>query len=134
MVHILLVDDDPTISTCVEHGLESMEHELQIARDGGEGLALTKQMTGTGAHPYPDIVILDLNMPGMDGPSFLREFRKQSGCKDIPVIILSASTATSDYERLAGLKISGIFPKPLSVEDYQPLGRMIQRVIAKRAA
>ena len=133
-MNILLVDDDPTISQCVEYALEGMDAEVQTAKDGAEGLELANNMTGLRDNPCPDVVLLDLNMPRVDGPEFLREFRKHPVCRHVPVIIFSASNSVRDYRRLQGLEISGIFPKPVSIEDYRPLGSMIRAALEKRAA
>jgi len=131
MLNIFLVDDDPIINEFVEFALAGIDHKIQTARDGAEGLQITNAMTAHGDQPYPDVVLLDLNMPKVDGPHFLREFRKHPGCAHTPVIIVSGSNSAHDHRRLEGLEISGFFPKPLCIDDYRPLGSIILALVQR---
>ncbi len=81
---VLIVDDDPDVCVGVAHRLEGMSYTTHTACNGRQALA------DVNARP-PDIIILDLLMPGMDGIAVLSELRKEERTKDIPVIMLSAS-------------------------------------------
>lgn len=94
-MRLLLVDDEPANLAVLEAFLEPLEHEIIVARGGLEGLEEFEQSA-------PDLVILDLMMPGFDGLSVLSRIRAHARHKDTPVILL---TAHSDREhRLMGLE------------------------------
>jgi DNA-binding response OmpR family regulator len=88
---ILVVDDDPDVTETIGHTLESAGFEVLIAPNGQEGLDMAHAQN-------PDLVILDVIMPKMDGLTTLRELRKSQWGKDVPVIIL---TNVSDNDKLA---------------------------------
>lgn len=79
---ILIVDDDPDILSLLGETLSSHGFECVLAKNGLEGLDLS--LTAN-----PDIILLDLRMPEMDGLTMLRELRKKENGKTTPVIILS---------------------------------------------
>ena len=89
---ILIVEDDPNISELVQMYLEKEGYHTKIAADGGQGVALFRQVR-------PDLVLLDIMLPVMDGWSVLRTIRQDS---QTPVIMLTAKGETDD--KVAGLK------------------------------
>ena len=89
---ILIVEDDPNISELVQMYLEKEGYHTKIAADGGQGVALFRQVR-------PDLVLLDVMMPVMDGWSVCRAIRAES---QTPVIMLTAKGETDD--KVAGLK------------------------------
>jgi len=105
---ILVVDDDPDILDATRMILESQGYDVVSARDGVEGLANLKAET-------PDLLILDLLMPKMDGFSMLRELLdpRWSKYRDIPILILTSvreEASRRRYELETGLE--------LGVDDY----------------
>lgn len=84
---ILIVDDDPTIRGLMRHTLERDGTDLREAADGIEALARI-------AERRPDVILLDLEMPGLDGFGVLDELRKDSETRSIPVIVLTARAVT----------------------------------------
>ena len=89
---ILIVEDDPNISVLVPMYLEKEGYHTKIAADGGQGVALFRQVR-------PDLVLLDIMLPVMDGWSVLRTIRQDS---QTPVIMLTAKGETND--KVQGLK------------------------------
>ncbi len=89
---ILIVEDDPNISELVQMYLEKEGYQTKIAADGGQGVALFRQIR-------PDLVLLDLMLPVMDGWGVLRAIRQDS---KTPVIMLTAKGETND--KVQGLK------------------------------
>ena len=89
---ILIVEDDPNISELVQMYLEKEGYHTKIAADGGQGVALFRQVR-------PDLVLLDIMLPVMDGWSVLRTIRQDS---QTPVIMLTAKGETND--KVQGLK------------------------------
>lgn len=123
---ILLVDDDPIANFLNELLIEEMEitKKLTIAKDGKE--ALEKIADCTFLKSFPDLILLDINMPGMSGFEFLEEFNKMNPeeKKLIKIVMLTSSMATQDLEKAKEFKVNGYIPKPLKHES-------IERIINK---
>jgi len=81
---VLLIDDDLMIVQALTLRLTSAGHEVLAAHDGAQGLAEMKRQR-------PDLVLLDIRMPGMDGLTMLKRVREDEALRQIPVIVLSAS-------------------------------------------
>jgi CheY-like chemotaxis protein len=91
---VLVVDDDPSVRERLRSTLERQGWSVVEAVNGRD--ALTKVM-----HGPPRAILLDLNMPVMDGFQFLHDLREKPGCADIPVIVFSArDISTADRRRL----------------------------------
>jgi len=82
MTKIAIIEDDPVISQMYRMKFESDGFDVQLANDGEHGVALVKDYT-------PDLILMDLQMPEMDGATALAHIRKSDWGKDIPVIILT---------------------------------------------
>jgi DNA-binding response OmpR family regulator len=82
MTKIAIIEDDPTISQMYRMKFEADGFDVQLANDGKKGVALVEAFT-------PDIILLDVQMPGMAGDEALAEIRSSEWGKDIPVIILT---------------------------------------------
>lgn len=98
---ILLVEDSPAQQQLTRRALEdsSLDANLQVVGDGAEALQYLKregEYTVPGKSPAPDIVLLDLNMPRMSGHEFLEHLRSDDRLANIPVTVLTTSSADSD--------------------------------------
>jgi|SRR5687767_1992660 len=82
MARILVIDDELILRQLFERVLRSEGHEVVVAANGREGLVMMNPQP-------PDLILLDLVMPVMDGMSFLRSMRRRAEWKDIPVIVVS---------------------------------------------
>ena len=98
-------------------------------RDGDEALAFLAQMGESGGVPFPDVLLLDLNLPKIDGPEVLAEFRRHPQCSSTPVIAITSSDAQKDRVRMASLGISSYFRKPSDLEEFMKLGAVVLEVI-----
>lgn len=96
---ILVVEDDPMISSIYEAKLKADGFEVAIAVDGGKGLELARQ-------DKPDLVMLDVILPGLDGFSVLEEIKKDKATKHIPVIMLT-NLGTED-DKVKGQKMGAL--------------------------
>lgn len=81
---VLIVDDDPDVCASVAHRLEGMSYATRTACNGRQALTDVDVRR-------PDIIILDIRMPGIDGLTVLSELKRSDKTKDIPVVMLSAS-------------------------------------------
>ena len=103
---LLLVEDEQDIRRVAEVSLTRIgKFEVVTAASGEE--ALVKAAAGGF-----DGVLLDVRMPGMDGPATLAELRQKPETKDIPVVFLTANTQKQDIARFLELGVKGVIPKP----------------------
>lgn len=103
---ILIIDDEDDIREVAALSLESIGGwKVDTASSGSQGLARA-------AAYKPDAILLDVMMPGMDGPSTFRELRKNPHTAKIPVLLLTAKVQSSDQERFAQLGAEAVLSKP----------------------
>jgi DNA-binding response OmpR family regulator len=76
----------------------------------------------------PDLILLDLGLPIMDGFEFFAEIQKDNRLKEIPVFVLSTSSATSDMEKSSTLGVRAYFVKPLDIDHFEMETRELFRV------
>ncbi|WP_027395020.1 response regulator [Aquimarina latercula] len=112
---ILLIEDDEIERMKFTRVLQKNNYDckLQEATNGEEAVEILNDDTRT-----PDLVLLDLNMPKMNGIEFLKSLKSNQKLKYIPVIILSTSNNHQDLKRCYEEGIAGYLVKPLKYEDY----------------
>lgn len=105
---ILLIDDEETIQEVVQVGIEiEAGWQVAIASSGMEGIKLAQAK-------QPDVILLDVMMPDMDGISTLSQLKANQKTQSIPVILLTAKTQTADKNQFQNLGIIGIITKPFN--------------------
>lgn len=109
---ILVLDDDPSLRRMLKVLLEQEGHQVVVAGDVQSALAQCHVQ-------LPDLMVVDLMLPIEDGEMFLREFRRQWRHEEVPVIVLSASSARNDIARR--LTVEATLPKPFFAEDLREL-------------
>ncbi len=107
MAHrILIIDDEEDIREVAALSLETVAGwDVMVASSGAQGLARAIEY-------QPDAILLDVMMPGMDGPSTFRELRKNPATARIPVLLLTAKVQASDQRRFADLGVDAVLFKP----------------------
>lgn len=117
MVNILLIEDDYLDQLEVQRTLEkkSILFNIKIASNGETGLAMLKEAGSS--KELPDIILLDLNMPKMNGLEFLAALRKESEFRNIKIFVLTTSDDVVDKMAVKGFGISGFITKPLKLES-----------------
>ena len=126
---VLLVEDDPGDQKLVRRALSNQEmlHELHIVGSGEEALEyLQRSRDRDKQSPRPDLILLDLNMPGMGGKEFLRQIKEDEHLKQIPVIILTTSDSDRDIIDTYKLQASGYVKKPVTMEDFKAVMKGIE--------
>ena len=103
---ILVVDDDRLGTTLVKFGLSEKSYDVIIAGDGDIALELVKEQS-------PDLIVLDVMMPNMNGYEFMTELKQLQGVETTPVVMLTANETMEDLFKLEGVK--GYFIKPVNV-------------------
>ena len=108
---VLLVDDEPDIRQIAGLAMRAGRGwRVLPAADGPEALELA-------ARERPDAVVLDVRMPGMDGPEVLRRLRADEATADIPVVFMTAKAQPRELSNLSSLGVAGVLPKP-----FDPVG------------
>lgn len=125
---ILLVEDDEVDIQSVERALSKLDKpsELQSVKNGIEAIDLLYGLNGkTKLDPLPDLIILDINMPMMNGIEFLSKMRADVQFSGINVVILSTSNDYHDKAAAFNLNIAGYFLKPLQVDEFISLCKIL---------
>ena len=126
---ILLVEDNPADARLTELALKDCKlvHELHVASDGEEALAFLNQEPPYGNSPAVDLILLDLNLPGMSGLEVLNAIRDSEILKNIPVIILTVSESEQDILDSYDLYVNGYITKPLGTKVFVEVIKQIER-------
>jgi DNA-binding response OmpR family regulator len=108
--HILVIEDDDIVARTIERSLRGEEFRILITNSGVEGLKAARRRT-------PDLVILDIIMPGMDGYTVCREMRSDPLLSEIPILFLTAKI--KDEDKIAGFKAGAddYLSKPFNIDE-----------------
>jgi DNA-binding response OmpR family regulator len=107
---ILVIDDEEDILKLLRVRLEQEKYKVVTALDGDSGIKMAELET-------PDLIILDIMMPKVDGYTCLKEIRRLPKTKDIPVLMLSGKEEEKVRDLFAFQKISGYIEKPFELDD-----------------
>lgn len=106
MIRILYVDDEADIREVAQLALElDPEIEVRSCASGAEGVEMA-------AAWHPDLILLDVMMPGMDGPTTFARLRAQPDTAEIPVVFITARTQAQEVQRFRELGARGVLAKP----------------------
>ncbi|WP_457554736.1 response regulator [Candidatus Pyrohabitans sp.] len=120
MARIMVVDDEPDILAMVDMILSRKGHSTLLAENGEEALKLLRQHR-------PDLILLDLMMPRMDGTEFLRRLRADSNLRDIPVIVVSVRSTIEKESREAMELADNYITKPIDIPTlYAAIEEMLE--------
>ena len=120
---ILLVEDDRVDAMTVQRALKELKvmNQLDIAGDGEEALAFLRDPE----NERPCIILLDLNMPRMNGIEFLEVIKQDQALKRIPVVVLTTSAEEQDKVDSFSLGVAGYMVKPVDYEQFVEVVRTI---------
>ena len=123
---ILLVEDSPVQQALTRRALEdsSLDADLHVVEDGVSALQYLNregEFADEGASPRPDIILLDLNMPRMDGHEFLDRLKSNEKLAQIPVTVLTTSTADSDVTASYARGANAFVTKPAEYDEFVDL-------------
>jgi len=126
-IEVLLVEDSPgdvRLTQEAFHGANPSVH-LNIATDGVEAMAFLRNEGAYTHAPRPDLILLDLNMPRMDGRQVLAQIKQHGVLKTIPTVSLTTSDAEADVEKSYQLQANCYLRKPVELEVFERLVRSI---------
>ncbi len=117
---ILLIEDDPSISEVVAYNLRQADYQVSISHDGREGLERARR-------EVPDLVILDLMLPSMDGIEICRRLRSDATTRDMLILILTAKAEENDQVVGFAVNADDYVTKPFSVKVLLERVRVLLR-------
>jgi CheY-like chemotaxis protein len=126
-MEVLLVEDSPGDVRLTQEAFRDANRSirLHVASDGVEAMAFLRK---EGAHvhaPRPDIILLDLNLPKMDGREVLAHIKEDDGLKTIPTVILTTSDSEADVVKCYQLQANCYLSKPVQLEAFEALVKSI---------
>jgi CheY-like chemotaxis protein len=133
---VLIVDDDPADVLLIREALEGTGHFcfLHTASSGEEAVAFLRRTGRYTCAPRPDVVLLDLTMPGMDGREVLVEIKTDEQLSSIPVLILTASHDPQDVETSYAEHANAYIVKPENLDDLKNIVTVIEEFFARVAS
>jgi CheY-like chemotaxis protein len=123
----LLIEDNPGDARLTLESFRAVceRTHLHVACDGLEAMAFLRHEGVHTKAPRPDFILLDLNLPIMNGHEVLAQIKNDDGLKSIPTIILTTSTAEQDITKSYQLQANCVVTKPLCFEEFESLVRSI---------
>jgi CheY-like chemotaxis protein len=132
-LHILVAEDNEGDVILFQEALEhhQIEHQLYVVPDGEAALSFVARMGTSPEAPCPDVLLLDLNLPKVDGPAILKELREHPECQHTPVIVVTSSDAEKDRVNVASFKVTRYFRKPSDFDAFMELGAIVREVVGR---
>jgi CheY-like chemotaxis protein len=126
-VDVLLVEDDPGDVLMTKEAFEhyKLRNVLHVVTDGEQALQFLRRTGGYADAPRPGLILLDLNLPRLDGLEVLAELKADPVLKVIPVVILTTSQAQQDVLRSYALHANAYVSKPVDFETFMEVIRQI---------
>ena len=126
-VEILLVEDNPDDIDLMREALREsrLRNRVSVAENGVEALALLRRARTYADAPRPDLILLDLNLPGKSGHEVLAEIKADADLRRIPVVVLTSSASEQDVLRSYNLSANCYITKPVDLEDFLSLVKAI---------
>lgn len=119
-IEILLVEDNPGDIRLTREALKDakVRNNIHVAMDGVDAMAFLHKQGKHAAVPRPDLILLDLNLPKMNGREVLEEIKQDAGLQHIPVVILTTSQAEQDVLESYRLRANAFVTKPVDLEQF----------------
>jgi CheY-like chemotaxis protein len=126
-IEVLLVEDDPGDVVLTKEAFEDnkVSNKLSIVSDGEEAMRFLRREGDYTDAPRPDLVLLDLNLPRMDGRQVLEEIKADEVLRTIPVVVLTTSEAEEDIIRSYRLHANAYVTKPVDFDQFIKVVRQI---------
>jgi CheY-like chemotaxis protein len=126
-IEVLLVEDDPGDVLMTKEAFEDykLRNKLHVVTDGAEAMEFLRRQGEHADAPRPDLVLLDLNLPRMDGREVLQAIKSDPDLASIPVVILTTSEAEEDVLRSYSLHANAYVTKPVDFDRFIQVVRQI---------
>ncbi|MEU5941384.1 response regulator [Micromonospora sp. NPDC047548] len=133
LVRILVVDDDPGDVLMIEEALEDSEIDkvIDVVSDGQEAMEFLRREGRHTEARRPDVILLDLNMPRMDGRQVLGAVKQDDDLRTIPIVVLTTSNADTDILGSYPLQANAYVTKPIDLDDFNDVARRIDEFFGR---
>jgi len=127
LLEVLLVEDSPGDVRLTQEAFRDANSSirLHVAADGVEAMAFLRNEGTHADAPRPDIILLDLNLPKMDGREVLAHIKEDENLKTIPIVILTTSEAEADILKSYQLRANCYLSKPVQLDEFERLVKSI---------
>ena len=127
-IEVLLVEDNPADVRLTREAMKGSKiwSRLHVVEDGAEALAFVQQQGRHANAPRPDLILLDLNLPKIDGREVLSRIKTDENLKRIPVVVLTTSQAEEDILRAYNLNANCYITKPVDFDQFLKVVRVIE--------
>jgi len=117
---IFVIEDNPADVRLVREGVDAMDTglRLEVINNGQQAAERLRAIEADGPKDHPDLILLDLNLPGISGLDLLRTVRTETALPDVPVVIVSSSENAEDINRAYELAANAYVTKPADPDDY----------------
>lgn len=109
-----------------------MPLSVHLAKDGEQAVRFLDEAENTADAPCPALVVLDINLPKVQGGDVLRHLRELSRCQNTKVLVVSTSDSTQDRDKMMKLGANGYFRKPSKYDDFMKLSDVVKTMLAER--
>ena len=132
---ILVVEDNPNDLFIMNWVLKAQDfaYDLQVINNGDHALDYINQFAHEERPRAPTIVLLDLNLPQVDGKEVLRQIKALPQGADIPVVIVTSSTNPTDRRETLAMGADAYFVKPYHLNEFMALGNLIKHLVFDNA-
>jgi chemotaxis family two-component system response regulator Rcp1 len=126
-IEVLLVEDSPGDVRLTQEAFRDVNRSvrLHVASDGVEAMAFLRREGENFNAPRPDLILLDLNLPKMDGRDVLALIKDDAELKTIPTVVLTISQAEADIQRSYQLQANCYLSKPVQLDEFQSVVKSI---------
>ena len=130
-LQLLLIEDNPADANLVEEALAEadLDYSLRLLDDGAAALEFISRLDADPHSRAPDLILLDLNLPKVNGEEVLKRIRLSPKCRSAKVMIVSSSNAPTDREEAMKLGASEYFRKPSNLDQFMELGRRVRSML-----
>lgn len=129
---MLIVEDNESDVFLIREAIEAtkLPLTLQVVKDGSQAVQFVDRIDSDATMHCPALVILDINLPKMQGGEVLRHMRRSRKCARAPVVIVSTSDSGQDREQMANLGANEYFRKPSSYDAFMKLGDVVKGLLS----
>jgi chemotaxis family two-component system response regulator Rcp1 len=129
VIHILLVEDNPGDVDLTVKALQEgkLKNDISVVCDGEEALRYLRRQGQHGKAVRPDLILLDLNLPRMDGREVLAAIKADSALRDIPVVVLTSSAAERDIVESYKLQANCYVTKPVDLDQFLSVVKALEQ-------
>jgi CheY-like chemotaxis protein len=132
-VNILLAEDSQSDTFLIRLALREhqIDSQLFLAENGDRMVQLLEKIGSE--IPAPDLLMLDLNLPCIDGPELFRKVRMHPCCSETPLVVVTSSDAPRDHDWTSEFRVSHYFRKPSSLPEFLKLGAVVRDLLSSAA-